>query len=251
MNRSLVATWAVAILSGLYGCAQHAIQVADNARPVIRETNWKQWKNFTPLQTIAFGHYKVTAPKRRRTKTDESSILLTKFEKIRQEGGADFQVSRDNVPVASVSARSRLKQRRLDTKIGKLNYAGDDLLDGTVTLASGQQAAFEVKDFHERASRSIAEGRLVIGEQVVEIHEIEAPFVNQKRGFAGAEFFHDGRRISQVLRYGDEHVWVDECLPENIRDSVAAVAATLLIVKRLDPSEHDQWTEQQKLRRKR
>ncbi|MEO2015005.1 MAG: hypothetical protein ABGZ53_11610 [Fuerstiella sp.] len=202
----------VVSVTSCLGCALQSIPVADNAQPVIRPTFLKHFKDISPGQPVAFAGYIVTASKRRRTTTDGRTIPLfrSNLNRIRKEGGVDFDLTKNGVTVAQVSARSYRKQKRYRTNIGNFNYSNDDLLDGHVTLASGLNVEFAVQGFNSRSRGVKAVGQLQVGQYDINIREVEAPVINQSRGFAGAEFFLNNQRIGQVLRYGDEHVWIDE-----------------------------------------
>ena len=218
------------------GCAQHSIQVVENADPVLRRTQTMRWRNLNEIEPIAFGKYRVASPDKRRTTNDGRTIGLTSTDinKVRREGGVDFELESNGVTVAQVSARTRRKAKRLRTKVANISYSSDDLLDGTIALASGQQAEFAISEFHSRSPTAKASGTVQIGSHKLTMRELDAPLIHQSKGFAGAEFFYGDQRVGQVIRTGDEHVWVDDQLPVDVQSAVAAISATLLITERLE-----------------
>lgn len=229
------------------GCAKQGIRAQSGAQPVVRNTNWKKWKQLQPEQTIAFGSWRVHAPSQSMGRGESSTrIGRVKRAEHLMTDDLEFQLEHSGTAVASVSARVR---REVDTVIrgsgsGRFQTDGHDQLDGRIQLAGYAPAEFTIRGFSSDSVKTKAVGSLAVNQQKIAVREIDAPWHDYRDGFAGAEFFVDEQRVGQVIRAhgvqigggNSESVWIEPSLSQEIKTAIAGTSATLLLATRLKPT---------------
>lgn len=235
-------------LCTISGCATRSpFKLRTDAVPVVRENHTEKLSRFLPIphithQSVEFGQYRVPKPHQHQIKTAGYNFDAGPLEinKSRKEGGLDFSLEDNGVLAARVSARTFRKVKQ--TTFLKLGDEGEvaDTLSGTITTADGHQSRFSVIGFnneHVINGDRLANGELTVNGQSVAIREMETPWYQNPKGFAGAEFFLNDRSVGQVTVGYKERAWIDPTLPADIRVPIAAVTATMLMAKRLTPRE--------------
>ena len=222
----------ICLLVGIAGCYSVPIQVAEHAVPVVRTSEGGSW--LTSRESVRFNGYEIVDRSQGGNKVGFRQVSFRR-DKLRKESTIEFTLRKDGEDVATVSGRTMRKMRKLPTRLGNIRSDESDLLDGQIALRSGATATFSLASFNSRDLNAVATGTVVVASQDVEIREVRAPWNDYRAGFAGAEFFRDGKMIGQVLIRKDEHVWVDSTLPADVRTTLNAVCALLLIAEPLDP----------------
>ncbi|GAB5442872.1 MAG: hypothetical protein Fues2KO_32210 [Fuerstiella sp.] len=213
------------------GCNSAPIRVADHAVPLVRETEGRNW--LTSKEIVRFAEFEIA---NRQQGVQQATFREAAFtrDKLRKESSIQYTLRSNGVDLATVEARSVRKMTKLPTKIGNISSDKFDVLDGQIQLASGKSAKFALMGFNSRNLSVKAEGAIDIDAVSIQMREVDAPWNDARAGFAGVEFFLNDRRVGQVLVRRNEHVWVEQTLPEDVRTVVNAMCGLLLIARQLD-----------------
>lgn len=235
------------------GCATDPIQVAPNAQPVSRQTSWKKKKvpiigisvNTPGPTTLEFGQWRVHAPKQKTTETTSRIVLLGQHEKDRLTSLLTFQLESQGRSVASVSAalKRKVKTSDLSKLPGSTRTSDHDSLEGEIDVAEFGPATFTVANFNSDSFNAKATGQILLGSQSIEMREVQAPWTDNRDGFAGIDFYLAGSHVGQVIRGAtyrskgpSESVWVSPDVSAPVQHAIAGMSAVLLLAERLKPS---------------
>jgi len=206
-----------------------------------------RWYDIGMNESLAFGGWHTVVIDRNRSKGSGTHIQVGKLGWVNQKTGTtlSFDLYTPHGDVCQVSINSSRKDK--DWEIGGVVIgSGDDKVTGTIAFADGTSWPFDIDDFHsESVINADMSGRVQVGSETVTIKEDKKEFkLVSLGGLPSASFMWNGQRTGKVSFSGEgwkldeKTVELTPNLPAHIQTATAAMAATLLIVHKIDgPSE--------------
>lgn len=207
-----------------------------------------RWYDIGLNESLAFGGWHTGVIDRDFDKGRGTHIQVGGFGWVNQKTGTTLQfvLNSPHGDVCHVSINSSRKDKDFDVG-GVVIGNGDDKVTGTIALTDGTTWPFDIDNFHtESVINGALSGRVLVGSETVTIKEDNSGnrVMGTLSGLAGASFAWNGQRTGKVsfvgegLKLNERSVEITPNLPAHIQTATAAMAATLLIVRKIEgPSE--------------
>lgn len=207
-----------------------------------------RWYDIGLNESLAFGGWHTGVIDRNFTGGSGTHIQVGKVGRVNQKTGTtlSFDLYSPHGGVCQIRINSSRKDK--DWEIGGVVIgSGDDKVTGTIAFTDGTSWPFEVDGFHsESVINGDLSGTVQVGPETVMIKEDNSRnrVIGTLSGLAGASFTWNGQRSGKVsffgegLKLNERTVEITPSLPAHIQTATAAMAATLLIVHKIEgPSE--------------
>ena len=253
-------SFGLAVLTGLAtalltsGCAAPGTgaQIAasssqvDGVMPVHQtyERKSDRWYSIGLNESLAFGGWHTGVIDRDFTEGSETHVQVGKFEWVKQKTGTTLQFALHSPygDVCHVSINSFRKDKDFEVG-GVVIGSGDDKVTGTIALTDGTTWPFDINNFHtETFIGEGLNGTVQVGSEVIKIREDNSgkKVLGVLSGLAGVTFNWNGHQTGKVSFFADgilsnkRSVELTPNIPAPIQTATAAMAATLLVVQKID-----------------
>lgn len=203
-----------------------------------------RWYDIGVNESLAFGGWHTGVIDRDFTKGSGTHIQVGKVGWGNQKTGTTLSFDLHSPHGEACHIRINSSRKDKDWEIGGVVIgSGDDKVTGTISFANGTSWPFQVDSFHsESVINGDMSGTVQVGSETVAIREDNTGnrVVGALSGLAGASFTWNGQRAGKVsfvgtgLLLNERSVEITPNVPAPIQTATAAMAATLLIVHKID-----------------
>lgn len=203
-----------------------------------------RWYDIGLNESLAFGGWHTGVIDRNFSKGSGTHIQVGGFGWVNQKTGTtlQFALHSPHGDVCHVSINSSRKDK--DFEVGGVVIGdGDDKVTGTIALTDGTTWPFDIDNFHtESVINGALSGRVQVGSETLTIREDNSSnrVMGTLSGLAGASFAWNRQQTGKVsfvgkgLKLNERTVEISPNLPAHIQTATAAMAATLLIVHKIE-----------------